>query len=88
MQTYASSLLELTTRYCQLLSYLELLPDHEFHFDTSYYPSRLLHRRNVELLALVIVNLGFYYGRMKTFREVWKRVSKIRVIPQVYQCSF
>ncbi len=81
LRTYASSLLELTTCYCQLLSHLGSLPGPGFRLGVSNYPSRLLHRRNTELLALVIVNLGLSNAGVEGFKEVWRRVCQVCAIP-------
>ena len=83
LRTYASSLLELTMCYCQLLSLLGSLPGPGFRLGVSNYPSRLLHRRNIELLALVIVNLGLSNAGVKGFNEVWERVCQVCGIPLV-----
>ena len=81
LRTYASSLLELTTCYCQLLSRLGSLPGPGFRHGVSSYPSRLLHRRNTELLALVIVNLGLSNAGVEGFKELWERVCQVCGIP-------
>lgn len=80
LQIYASSLLELITCYCQLLSHLDSLSSSAFRLDLSNYSSRLLHRRNTELLALVIVNLRLSNVEVNDFKEVWRRVCQMCAI--------
>lgn len=75
LRTYVGSLLDLTTCYCQLLSRLGSLP--VFRLGLSNYPSGLLHQRNMELLALVIVNLGLRSTGVEGFKEVWRGVSQV-----------
>ena len=81
LRTYASSLLELTMCYCQLLSHLGSLRGPGFRLGMSSYPSRLLHRRNTELLAVVIVNLGFSNAGVEGFKAAWERVCQVCGIP-------
>ena len=73
--TYAACLLELTTCYCELLSRLGSLADPRFRIGLTHYPPRLLYRRSLELVALVIVNLGLGHTAVKGFGEVRQRVS-------------
>ncbi len=77
LRMYAGSLLELTTCYCQLLSRLGSLLGPVFRLGLSNYPSRLLHQRNMELLALVVVNLGLSSTGVEGFKEVWRGVCQV-----------
>ena len=78
LRSYAGSLFELTDCYCQLLSRLGPVRGRSFRLGSSHYPSRVLHQRNIELLALVVVNLGFSCSEVKGFKEVWRSVSQVR----------
>lgn len=77
LRIYANGLLELTTCFCKLLSRLGSLPGPGFRLGVSNYPSRLLHRRNTELLALAIVNLGFSNAGVDGFKQVLERVCQV-----------
>ena len=77
LQTYASSLVELVLCYCQLLSQLDSLRNQGFRLDLPNYPSRLLHRRNAELLATVVINLELSHGRIEGLKEVRDRVCQV-----------
>ena len=74
---YGKCLVELTTCFCQLLSDLSSLQDPSFRLGMSSYPTRLLHRRNTELLALVVVNLGISSTGVEGFKDVWERVCQV-----------
>lgn len=76
LRIYASSLLELITCFCRLLS-SDSLSSPVFRLGVSNYPSRLLHRRNIELLALAIVNLGLSRAGVQGFEEVREMVSQV-----------
>lgn len=80
-QVYASGLVELTMCFCELLSRLNRLPDTNFRFGRSPYPSRLLHLRNTELLGLAIINLEINHSRMKGCKEARERVRQVGKIP-------
>lgn len=77
LQIFRSSLVELTTCYCQLLSDLGSLKGPGFRLGANRYPTRLLHQRNTELLAVVIVNLGISNAGVEGFKDVWVRVSQV-----------
>lgn len=79
LHIYGSSLVELTICYCELLSNLTSLPSPRFRLGKSDYPSRLLHRRNVELLAIAIVNLGYSNAGAEGFKNGWARMRQVCV---------
>lgn len=80
LRIYEGSLLELTTCYCQLLRRLDSLQGPVFRLGLSNYPSRLLHPRNMELLAFVVVNLRLGVTEVEGFKEVWQEVCQVREI--------
>lgn len=67
---YAGCLLELIMCFCQLLS----PPVSRFRLGLSHYPSRLLHQRNAQLVALAIVNLGSSNQRAAGYNEARQMV--------------
>jgi hypothetical protein len=67
---YAGCVLELIRCFCQLL----LPPASRFRMGRYHYPSRLLHRRNAQLVALAIVNLGSSDLRVAGYNEIHKLV--------------
>lgn len=72
-----ASLRELTICYCQLLSRVDSLSGPHFRLGKTYYPSRLLHQRDMELLALIVVNLGFSNNVVQGFKELWQVVCQV-----------
>ncbi|KAF7505465.1 hypothetical protein GJ744_000712 [Endocarpon pusillum] len=81
LRIYTASLLELTTCYCQLVSRLDSLPGPVFRLGLHDYQSRLLWQRNMELLALIVVNWGFGSNGMEGFQDVWRRVRQVFFLP-------
>ena len=69
-QIYASGLLDLINCFCQILAALCSLPIPGFRQGHSAYPTRLLHRRNTELLAIAIANIGLSNNRLAGFQEM------------------
>lgn len=72
--TYAACLIALTTCYCELLSRLGSLADFRFRIGLTHYLPRLLYRRSLELVALIIVNLGLSHIPARGFSELRQRV--------------
>ena len=78
---YRQCLVNLTRDFARIVSGLNpsALSDISkgFRLGKRFYPSRLLHWRNVELLSLAVVNLRAVGDDLPGITEVWKEVSKV-----------
>jgi hypothetical protein len=84
---YAKSLLHLIACFGRLLSLLRDFPGQGFSLGLRTYPFRLLHRRNAELLALGIINLGFSHPRIDGFSQARETVSQVCLRVLVFPVS-
>ena len=79
---YQQCLIRLVVGFCRILSRLDEVfnndPDFGFCFGGRKYPQRILQRRNAELLAIAIINLGSTNTLVRGFADAWMRARKVR----------
>ncbi|ERF74596.1 hypothetical protein EPUS_00726 [Endocarpon pusillum Z07020] len=78
---FFAAYLIIRSRRVALVLRLGSLPGPGFRLGLSIYPPRLLWQRNMELLALIVVNLGFNSTGMEGFQDVWRRVRQVFSLP-------
>lgn len=83
---YQQCLLQLVVGFCRILSRLDEAfnndPDFGFCFGGRRYPQWLLQRRNAELLAIAIINLGSTNTLVRGFADAWVRAREVRCQPR------
>jgi hypothetical protein len=74
---YRRCLMDLTRNFARIISQLDSCAPSDirkgFRLSIRIYPSRLLHRRNVELLFIVIINLRFTDVSNFNYRQIFYR---------------
>ncbi|MCJ1266903.1 hypothetical protein MMC22_006788 [Lobaria immixta] len=88
---YTKHLLELVNHFSELLNYLDKSADKNFEFSCNgrrLPSSTILQRRNVELLAVIALNMGSERTLDENFAKIWdaiKAVFALRSSPVYFQ---
>ena len=79
---YQQCLVQLVIGFCRMLSRLDEAfdndPDFGYCFSGRKYSRWILQRRNAELLAIAIVNLGSTSALVRGFADAWVRAREVR----------
>ena len=85
---YRRCLMDLTRAFARMISQLDsFVPSairRRFSLGIRIYPSRLLHRRNVELLSIAIVNLRATGVDLPNVTGAWTEISKVNKIKLLF----
>ena len=83
---YQQCLIQLVVGFCRILSRLDEAfdndPDFGFYFGDRRYSQLILQRRNAELLAIAIINLGSTNTLARGFADAWVRAREVRCQPR------
>lgn len=84
IHTYRRCLMDLTRDFTRMISQLDPSASSDlwrgFRLGRHFYLSRVLHRRNVELLSVAIINLRATGVDLPSVTGVWAEVSKVNRI--------
>lgn len=81
---YRRCLMDLARGFARMISQLDPFASSDitkgFRLGIRIYPSRLLHRRNVELLSVAIINLRATGVNLPNVTRAWTEISKVNKI--------
>jgi hypothetical protein len=79
---FQQRLVQLVIGFCRLLFRLDEAftsdPGFSFCLGSMNYPRWILQRRNVELVAIAIINLGSTNAPVRGFAHAWETAKKVR----------
>lgn len=78
-QSCTKSLRDVVFHFCGLLEWIDeaLVNGFSFFCGKQRLPPKVVQRRNVELLAVIALNLGIEEEPALAFEEIWNRVQRV-----------